>query len=336
VVLRAHAPTAWHGRSSAPRPSPVVPLERPPPLDHAEFVARFGGSSVSVFTLGPDLEILELAGPGLAGYAPWRRWAVLAGDAVAVGGQEEVALDDLLDQLRHRRLRPLLAAVTDPAPYRARRMHAHPVAKDPIINLATFRLAGKRMASVRHSVTSAERAGLAVVPWSPEHAEGCEAVSRAWLQTKRGGELGFTLHPFTPEEMARTDARLALDRAGQVVGFVTWHRFQAGRCRVLDLMRRLPAAPNPTMDLLVARSLLEFAAAGVERASLGCVPDSMGGLAERVYPTRGLARFKDKYAPVWEDRWLVVPRRRHVPGALLALARTYVSGGLLQGLRRNG
>jgi phosphatidylglycerol lysyltransferase len=335
VVFPARVPTSWPPPSVPPWRS-VVPVEPPPARDHADFVERFGRSSVSVFTIGADLAMLELAGPGLAGYARWRRWAVLASDVVAVTGRDEVALDDLLDQLRDRRLRPLFAAVTDPGPYRNRRMHAHPIAKDPVIDLTTFGLAGKRMASVRHSVASAERGGLTVVPWSPAHAGHCEAVSQAWLRTKRGGELGFTLRRFSPEEMARTDARLAVDGDGRVVGFVTWHRFEAGRCRVLDLMRRLPDAPNPTMDLLLARSLLEFAAAGIERASLGCVPDSMGAMAEKIYPTRGLAQFKDKYAPTWEDRWLVVPQRRHVPGGLVALSRTYVCGGLLQGLRRNG
>jgi len=100
-------------------------------------------------------------------------------------------------------------------------------------------------------------------------------------------------------------------------------------------MRRLPDAPNPTIDLLIADSLGEFAAHGVEVASLGCVPSSRGPLAERLYPTISLHRYKAKFDPRWEQRHLVVPSRHALPGALLALARSYVPGGMVRAIRRN-
>src|SRR5205085_6702177 len=83
--------------------------------------------------------------------------------------------------------------------------------------------------------------------------------------TKRGGEMGFTLGRFDPDLLGRADCRVAVDAEGRVVGLVSWHRYDAGRARVLDLMRRAPDAPNATMDALIAESLIDFAAAGVER-----------------------------------------------------------------------
>ena len=67
-------------------------------------------------------------------------------------------------------------------------------------------------------------------------------------------------------------------------------RFDGGRARVLDLMRRSTDAPNPAMDFAIADSLIGFAESGVEQASLGCVPVSHGRIAERIYPTRPLHR----------------------------------------------
>jgi phosphatidylglycerol lysyltransferase len=215
-------------------------------------------------------------------------------------------------------------------------MHGVPIADDAMIELGSFSLAGSRRAKVRHSLSAARRAGITVVPFTDDLADGAAAVSAAWLATKRGGEMGFTLGRFDAEELRQVDCRVAVDAEGRVVGFVSWHRYDAGRGRVLDLMRRAPDARNATMDALIAESLLGFAAAGVERASLACVPLGRGRLAETIYPTASLRHYKDKFAPAWERRWLVVPSRRQLVGGFLAVSRSYCGEGLIRGLRRNG
>jgi phosphatidylglycerol lysyltransferase len=286
--------------------------------------------------VGEDAQTLLLSGGGVAGFVRRGRWAIVATEPATPPGTETTALEELLAQLRSERLHPIFAAVSDPTPFEALGFHCHPVADDPIIDLRGFSLAGKRRSSVRHSVTSARRAGLVVQRFRSEHTAGCADVSAAWLSKKRGGEMGFTLGRFDPLAMTRTDCRVAIDADGRVVGFVTWHSFNAGRARVLDLMRRSPDAPNPTMDLLIGASLAEFAEREIEVASLGSVPLSHGRLAEHVYPTRSLWRYKDKFAPQWQPRYLAVQSRSALPIALLAVGRAYSSCGLLGALRRNG
>jgi phosphatidylglycerol lysyltransferase len=203
------------------------------------------------------------------------------------------------------------------------------MSEDAVVDLSTFTLSGKRRSNIRHSVTSARRAGMTVVPWSPAVADGVRAVSDAWVAAKRGPEAGFIVGRFEPDMPAPIECRVALEGDGSVAGFVTWRPFDDGRGMGLDLMRRRASAPNPTIDLLVADGLLTFAEAGLRQASLGCVQHAHGDLLERVYPTRPLHRYKDKYAPEWEPRWMVVPSRRHLPGAALALFRASVPGGLI-------
>jgi len=306
------------------------------PTTLADTAARLGTSSISPFTIGDETELLLLADGGLAGFVRRGRWAIMATSPVTPHGTEDIALAEVVDRLRRERLRPVFAAVPDPERYTARGLHVHPIADDAVVHLDGFSLAGKKRASIRHSVTSARRAGLTVEPYGPEHAGGCAAVSEHWLRTKRGGEMGFTLGRFDPETMLRTDCRVAVDDSGAVVGFVTWHGYDDGRGRVLDLMRRAPDAPNPTMDLLIGDSLLSFAEDGIERASLGSVPRSKGKLAERIYPTRTLHRYKQKYAPEWQTLYLVAPSRLMLQPATLAVARAYSSNGLLASVKRNG
>jgi phosphatidylglycerol lysyltransferase len=297
-------------------------------------VVRWGRTSASPFLVGSDLRVIRL-GAAVAGYERQGRWAVLATEPAAPVEAASTALDELLKVLASEGLRPVFASVADPDPYRDRGMHAVPIAEDAVIDLGSFSVAGARRAKVRHGLSAARRAGIAIVPFSAELAEGAAAVSAAWLATKRCGEMGFTLGRFDPEELGRADCRVAVDARGRVVGFVSWLLYDGGRARVLDLMRRAPDAPNSIMDALIGESLLGFSAAGLERASLASVPLPRGPLAERFYPTASLRHYKDKFAPVWEPRWLVVPSRHHLVGGLLAVSASYCAGGLLGVLRHN-
>jgi phosphatidylglycerol lysyltransferase len=307
---------------------------RPPPR---ELIATWGTAATSPFLVGPGMTTTLLAGGhAVAGFSPHAGWAVTAGGVVAPPWLESYALEEYLTFLSDRGLRPVFVATEVSTPYERRGLHTLPVAEEAVIELAAFTLDGKRMANVRHSVASARRAGLVVLDWSPAWTAEVKDLSRAWLRAKRGGEMGFTLGAFDSAAGPETEARIAIDADGRVVGFVTWRCYDRGRARVLDLMRRRPDAPNPTMDLLLASSLEGFAAAGVERASLAAVPLSHGRLAEHVYPTVSLRRYKDKFGPRWEPRWLVVPHRRSVPWALRAVALAYCPTGLRSALRRNG
>lgn len=332
------------------RPSPLLLDPDPGPLaedgpravnaddereEVRDVVARWGRSPVSPFLGEPGHRLLRLAGGAAAGFRPIGRWAVFPTEAAAPPGLEGAALDSLLAWVAAHRLRPVFAAVADPEPFEARGLCARPVADDARLDLGTFTLAGSRMASLRHSVTSARRAGLETVPYSAAVADGVERVSAEWLAQKRGGELGFTLGHFTPDAVAGTECRVALDAGGAVVGFVTWRTYDDGRGRVLDIMRRSVEAPNPTMDLLIGESLQAFAASGIAMASLGAVPHSHGAMGERVYPSQSLRRYKEKFGPAWVPLSLIVPSRARLPGALRAVARAYCPGGLTRAIRRN-
>jgi phosphatidylglycerol lysyltransferase len=310
----------------------VTPLDETP----AELAVRWGRSSVTPFHAGPDCQLVNLASGGFAGAYLHRGWAVVPTDPVTPHGDVDVAVADLLAALRARRLHLVMAASAEADSYRNRGLHVVPIAEDPILELADLTWCGSRRASIRHSIATARRMGLTVLPYQSDVEQAALDVSACWLATKRGGEMSFTLGGMELACRPQTDCRIAVDGDGRVVGVATWHHFDDGRARVLDVMRRLPDAPNPTMDLLVAASLEEFAAAGVVRVSLGSVPLSHGSIAEHLYPTVSLRRFKDKFAPRWEPRFLVAPSRRRLPAALLALGRAYCPDGPARAFRRNG
>lgn len=307
---------------------------------HAQLAARFGRTGLGPFLATPQVQVVDLVdGYAAGGYARKRRWAVTAGDVVAPEALAEAALSQYLEVLAERRLRPAFMAIADPEVYRRRGFAVQEVADEAVLELGSFSLSGAKRANVRHSVTSARRAGLTVEPYAPWQDEQIAAVSRQWLATKRGGELGFTLsrHEDVAGQLrdGATDLWVALDGDGQVQAWCTWRHYLGGRARVLDVMRRRPQAPNPAMDLLIAASLERYRDAGVLQASLASVPRGHGAAAERIYPCRSLRNYKQKFDPQWQPRWLAVPAAWQRPFALAAICGAYCPGGMRRALLHN-
>lgn len=308
---------------------------------HARLAARFGRTGLAPFLAAPDLEVVDvLAGRGAAGYVPRRRWAITPGDVVAPEPLAEEALSEYLDVLGQRKLRPAFVAAGDPGPYRRRGFAVTVIADEAVVDLATFDLSRKNRAKVRHAVSSARRFGLTVVPYASWQDEQLAEVSRAWLSTKRGGEFGFTLsrHENVAAQLRDgvTDLWSVLDSSGNVQAWCTWRHYLDGQARVLDVMRRRPGAPNPSMDFLIASSLAHYRDAGVREASLASVPRERGAAAERIYPCRSLRAYKQKFDPKWQPRWLAVPSAWRRPLALAAICGAYCPGGLRRAVVRNG
>lgn len=308
--------------------------------NRARLAGRHGRTGVAPFIANPDVEVVDLVdGAAAAGFSRVRGWAVTAGDIVAPEALAEVALSQYLDVLRERRLHPAFVAVSDPEPYRRRSFDVSEVADEAVLDLATFSLKGSKRANLRHSVTSARRAGLTVAPYAPWQADQIADVSREWLLTKRGGELGFTLsrHDDVAGQLGdqETDLWVTVDDSGVVQAWCTWRHYLGGQARVIDVMRRRTNAPNPAMDFLIAETLEHYRDAGLERASLASVPREHGAAAERIYPCRSLRAYKQKFDPVWEARWMAVPAKWRRPFALAAVSSAYCPGGMYRALRRN-
>lgn len=312
----------------------------PPHRHYAQLAAEHGRTGVAPFIANPDLTMVDLFdGTAAGGYVRVRNWAVSPGDVVAPDALSEGALDAYLGELDHRSLRPAFVAVRDPRPYARRCLDVSEIADEAIIDLPAFSLAGSRRANLRHSTTSARRAGLTVLPYEEWQAPQLVQISDEWLRTKRGGELGFTLsrHRDVAEQLAdhATDVWVSVDSGGTVQAWCTWRHYLGGTGRVVDIMRRRINAPNPAMDALLATVLETYRDAGLAEASLASVPQDHGAMADRIYPSRSLRAYKQKFDPRWEPRWLAVPSAWHRPFALAAVGSAYCPGGLRRAARRN-
>ena len=221
------------------------------------------------------------------------------------------------------------------------------------VPLERFTLDGPERSGLRQAVRRAERDGAVFAVEPPERVAALmpelKAVSDAWLDGKTAQEKGFSLGRFDPDYLARFP--VATVRAkGELVAFANlWTTADRNELSI-DLMRFKGGAIRDVMDYLFAQLMLWGKAQGYGRFDLGMAPLSglqdrrlaplwtrMGAAlfthGERLYNFEGLRRYKDKFRPVWEPRYLAAPGGPAL-AAVLADVATLVSGTALGIVRK--
>ncbi|WP_337913909.1 bifunctional lysylphosphatidylglycerol flippase/synthetase MprF [Cohnella zeiphila] len=213
--------------------------------------------------------------------------------------------------------------------------------EEAIVPLSAFTLSGKRNTNLRTVKNRFEREEFRFEVLSPPFdsalIETLGRISAAWL--KKRHEKGFSLGWFDKPYLQLAPIATLTDGAGNIIAFATLAPgYDEGTTISVDLMRHLPDTPNGTMDMLFL-SLLEWAKQnGYDRFNLGMAPLSSVGqrqgamreekLARIVfqyggywYGFEGLRKYKQKFSPDWEPRYLAYPRGVYLPTLLLELVR---------------
>lgn len=221
------------------------------------------------------------------------------------------------------------------------------------VDLLSFDLENKNkaMKDLRYTLSRGQRDGLTLEIFAAGQAPMAtlQSISDAWMLGKQVREKGFSLGRFDPDYLKHF--RIAVvSSGGQPMAFANLLETDSNELASIDLMRVHPDAPKLTMEFLMLNLLLHFKASGHQRFSLGMVPlaglqlrrgapltQRLGSLVfrrgEQFYNFQGLRRFKDKFQPEWEPRYMAVP-----PGLdpLVALADTaaLIAGGFTGLIKR--
>ncbi len=211
--------------------------------------------------------------------------------------------------------------------------------EEALINLETFTFSGKKMTAFRTAKNRFERDGYTFsvesAPYDPALIEELRRISDTWLGSRK--EKGFSLGWFEEAYIQRSPLALLRDPEGHTVAFATLApAYDDGKTISVDLMRHLPDTPNGTMDLLFARLIEWSKEQGYQTFNLGMAPLSSVGssrsslreekLANLVfrygghfYGFEGLRRYKEKFFPEWQPRYLAYPASVSLPVLLVDL-----------------
>ena len=218
--------------------------------------------------------------------------------------------------------------------------------EEALVQLDRFGVEGPARHGLRHTLRRLRREGcgleIVAAPDVPAILDTLAAISAEWLKSKHVREKGFSLGRFDRDYMLNFP--VAVVRLGdRIVAFANlWQGGDRGELSI-DLMRYAGDAPHGIMEYLFIELMLWGKEQNYGRFSLGMVP--LAGLerrrlaplwsqagaflfrhGEHFYNFQGLLRFKAKFAPVWEPRYLAAPGGFALP-RVLADVTLLISGG---------
>lgn len=213
--------------------------------------------------------------------------------------------------------------------------------EEALVDLNSFSLTGKSKTAFRTARNRLEREGfqfeVSEPPFSASFLQALKTVSDSWLGDRK--EKRFSLGRFNEDYLQRAPLAVIKTPEGQVIAFASlMPSYNEEHIVSIDLMRHLDNIPNGTMDVLFTR-LFEWAKEqGYEQFNLGMAPLSNVGetpnamrqekMAHLVfqygnywYGFEGLRRYKEKYSPDWEPRYLAFPPSVSLPLLMMDLVK---------------
>lgn len=218
--------------------------------------------------------------------------------------------------------------------------------EEAIVPLADFSLEGGGRKGLRRTRNDLLKAGarMEIVPADRATAllPALRSISNDWLSAKATREKGFSLGRFDPAYLAHFPHALVYI-GDRLVAFANLWTGSGSELSV-DLMRYVTDAPHGVMEYLFIELMLWGRAHGYARMNLGMAPLSglgdhtlsprwhrLGGLlyrhGEHFYNFKGLRRYKEKFDPIWEPRYLATPAGLALPRILTNVA-SLISGGI--------
>jgi phosphatidylglycerol lysyltransferase len=218
------------------------------------------------------------------------------------------------------------------------------------VPLADFSLQGRRREVLRRNWRKAKELGASFEVVTPEAVppliDDLQRISDHWLAGQAGGEKGFSLGGFSPRYVSEFPCALVRFE-GRIVAFATLWLSSDRSAFSMDLMRYGPEGPKNIMDFLFVELLgwgreqgfkvFEFGVAplaGLQSRPLSPLFSRIGRAVfdrgEAFYNFQGVRRYKDKYDPVWEPRYVAAPQSWMIPFVLADVS--LLSAGGMAGL----
>lgn len=212
-----------------------------------------------------------------------------------------------------------------------------PIGEEAIVDLTNFTLDGGKMKTTRSAINRLTSEGFNIKIYQPPVKEGLlqklEMVSNNWLDEMNQKEIAFTQGIFDRAILKEQTIITVEDNEERVYAFLNLIPDFAPGEATYDLIRKITDAPNGVLDLLMAKTLIYLKDQGYKSVNLGLAPLSGiegTNLAEKTihyaYENlkalghfKGLRKYKEKFFPVWEKKYLVYNYDFHllqVPNAL--------------------
>ncbi|WP_069996430.1 bifunctional lysylphosphatidylglycerol flippase/synthetase MprF [Staphylococcus caeli] len=212
--------------------------------------------------------------------------------------------------------------------------------EESVVDLTTFTTSGKKKRGLRATLNKLDDLKISFEvlepPFSQDLINELKQISDAWLADKE--EMHFSVGSFDENYLSQAPIAILKDENQSIIAFCSLMPTYYRSTMSVDLIRWNPEIELPLMDALYLNMLLWSQANHYERFNMGMatlsnvgqIPYSFYGerIAGRVfehfnglYRFQGLRRYKEKFNPNWEPRFLVYRKRHSLWVSMLKVMR---------------
>lgn len=322
--LRRLARVPIRARETAPAVEETTPEIR---QRAAELASQYGRSALDYFKLYPDKELVLFADvPAFVAYRLSGRYAVVLEGPVCPPEQLADTIQRFDRLCYGRGYQPLYHRVdAQEVPfYTALRKKALKIGQEGLVDLTTFTLEGRDHKSLRNALKRVQTAGYTTHVYAPPLRDALvqqlRAVSDEWLRSEGIEETAFSQGVFRATDIKQQSVVTVENPEGKLMAFATIVPDYAPGEGTYDLIRKTDDAPNGASDVLLVALVQYGQQQGWQSLNVGLAPfsglDEAHNVAEQALKLayqrirafdhyKGLRAFKEKYATVWRDKYLL-------------------------------
>ena len=288
---------------------------------------QYGNSSIDFFKIAEDkLFYFSELHDGFVSYRIANGFAIGLEEPVCAEENKKEVLEEFYNQCKKMGLRVAFYRSDENSIFLFNELGKQKViiGQEAILDVEKFTLQGKDKRSLRNGLNSLEKKGFTTqihkAPLENELVLELQSISDEWLQAFDKEEQVFSQGTFQTKEIMQQDIVTISDEEGKIAAFLNIVPDYAPEECTYDLIRKKSDAPGGCMDALIIK-LIEYAKEKQYKyINLGMVP--MTGITEPQSPSeqiikfageklrrfkhfQGLRDFKEKYASIWENKFLV-------------------------------
>jgi phosphatidylglycerol lysyltransferase len=306
----------------------TVEQDREDFLKAEELVKKYGNSPVDYFKISEDK--LFYFGEQVEGFISYRvtgSFAIVLDEPVCAGANEKFTMiEEFEDFCFESGLKSAYYRVDEDYLnlFKEIGKKSLKIGQEAVIDLQTFTLEGRDKKSMRNGLKNIEKKGLISVIHQPPIKDGLlqklNYVSNEWLKTTDRQEIVFTQGMFDWKKLKQQTIITIENQDEQVFGFLNIIPDYAPDEATYDLIRKTAAAPGGVTDALLIALIGYCRSKNIKYLNLGLAP--LSGIEEgRDFPEktlkfayeklqqfghyRGLRDFKEKFTPMWSNKYLI-------------------------------
>lgn len=291
-----------------------------------KLLEQYGNSPVDYFKINPDkLLFFSDHADGFVSYRITNGFAIVLEEPVCAEENKIIVLREFDTHCRKMGLKTAFYRVDENSIsyFQFLKKRKLLIGQEAILEIEKFSLEGRDKKSLRNGLNSLQKKGyvtsLVKAPLLPELLEEMKQVSDEWLKVYNKKELIFSQGMFS-STIAEHDVIIIRDGEQKLKAFLDIIPDFAPKEVTYDLIRKTMDAPGGCMDALIIELIHYAKQQSARYLNLGLVP--MTGIEEpdntaeqlmnyayrklkRFRHYSGLRNFKEKYASVWHNKYLI-------------------------------